>query len=156
MVLHMQDSLTSSAEPTLGSLIAGVRSRIVQVFQGRVAKDGLTAQQYCMLVALHEKGPSCLRALADHVWCDEPTASRLLKALMKGGWVTVGPDPAHGRRLRIQIAEEAKARVAALHKEALCLRTGLKAGLTAEEEAQLRGLLTRLLQNLDALEAEKG
>lgn len=155
MVLHMQDSLTSPAEPTLGSLISGVKSRIVQVCQAHVASEGLTAQQYWMLVVLHERGPSCLRALAERLWCDEPTASRLLKALMKGGWVTVGPDPSHGRRLHIQIAEGAAAKVATFHREALRFRAGLKAGLSPEEEAQLRGLLKRLLQNLDTLEAQK-
>lgn len=152
----MQDFSIPLQDPPLGSLIAGVRSRIVQVSQARVASEGLTAQQFWMLVVLQERGPSCLRAVADHLWCDEPTASRLLKALMKGGWVTVGPDPSHGRRLRIQISEQAAPKVAKLHREALSLRAGLKAGLTAEEERQLRGYLARILQNLDRLDAQKG
>jgi len=143
-------------EPPLGSLISGVRSRLVQVYQSRVSGLGLTAQQFWVLVVLHEQGPLCLRQVAERVWCDEPTASRLLKALLKGGWVTVGPDPAHGRRLRIQVAEAKRTQVATLHREALGLRQGLKAGLTDGEEAQLRALLARLLHNLDLLEARKG
>lgn len=147
---------TPLREPPLGSLISGVRSRLVQVYQARVADLGLTAQQYWVLMVLQEEGPLCLRQVAERVWCDEPTASRLLKALLKGGWVTVGPDPAHGRRLRIQVAETRRPQIDALHREALGLRQGLRAGLTAEEEAQLRALLLRLLHNLDHLEARKG
>ena len=157
-VLHMQDSVPDPRihEAPLGGLIAGVRSRLVQVAQARVAEHGLTAQQFWMLMVLHEQGSQCLRALADQLWCDEPTASRVLKSLMKGAWVQVGPDPDHGRRLRISVAEGARTKVLALHDEAKALRQGVKAGFTPQEEAELRTLLARMLQNLDRLDEAKG
>ncbi|HJV91025.1 MAG TPA: MarR family winged helix-turn-helix transcriptional regulator [Holophagaceae bacterium] len=151
----MQDSPLESriARATLGQLIAGVRSRIVQVCQAHVVDHKLTAQQFWALVVLHEKGSLCLRELAEEIWCDEPTASRMMKALVRDGWVQARPDPSHGRRLAIRVAPTAELKVRDLHQQALMLRKGLKAGLSAGEEAILRTLLARLLCNLDALEA---
>jgi DNA-binding MarR family transcriptional regulator len=154
-VLLMQDSTLDSrvARATLGQLIAGVRSRLVQVAQAHVSPHKLTAQQFWALVVLHEKGSLCLRELAQELWCDEPTASRMMKALVRDGWVLALPDPGHGRRLAIQVAPAALAKVTDLHRQALDLRKGFKAGLAPEEEATLRSLLARLLCNLDEMEA---
>lgn len=151
----MQDlSLESRvARATLGQLIAGVRSRIVQVSQAQVAEHNLTAQQFWALMVLHTQGSMCLRELADEIWSDEPTASRMVKALVREGWVQATPDPAHGRRLALRIAPTAERKVRELHLQALWLRKGLKATLSEAEEATLRSLLTRLLCNLDAMEA---
>ncbi|HJW34397.1 MAG TPA: MarR family transcriptional regulator [Holophagaceae bacterium] len=151
----MQDHSLESrvARATLGQLIAGVRSRIVQVSQAHVTEHKLTAQQFWALVVLHEHGSLCLRELAEEIWCDEPTASRMVKALVREGWMQAGPDPCHGRRLALRIAPGAVAKVQDLHDKALGLRMGLKAGLSAGDEAALRSLLARLLCNLDVMEA---
>ncbi len=151
----MQDHSLDSriARATLGQLIAGVRSRIVQVSQAQVAEHKLTAQQFWALMVLHTQGSMCLRQLAEEIWSDEPTASRMVKALVRDGWVVAAPDPAHGRRLALRIAPAAEWKVKDLHLQALWLRKGLKASLTEAEEATLRGLLARLLSNLDAMEA---
>lgn len=136
----------------MGHLIAGVRRRLRQIYHARFAPQGLSIQQAWMLMVLHEQGPLCLKELADFLWMDDPTASRVLKALLKSGWVTTRSGG--GRRLRIEISEAARGKVDALHAETLTVRQGLIAGLSPAEESQLRGLLLRLLSNLDALEGQ--
>jgi DNA-binding MarR family transcriptional regulator len=156
MIMHMQDPNLPPrvAEATLGQLIAGMRSRLVQVSQALVAEHGLTAQQFWMLMVLHEHGPCCLRALAEKLWCDEPTSSRTVKGLVKSGWLVVEPDPSHGRKLRIFVHPAAKPKVQALYRKLKIFRQGLQQGVSPEDEARLRSTLSRLLHNLDTLEAQ--
>ncbi len=134
----------------MGHLIAGVRRRLRQIYHARFSPHDLSTQQAWMLMVLHEQGPLCLKELAELLWMDDPTASRVLKALLKGGWVET--HPGGGRRLRIQVAPAALSKVEQLHEETRAVRKGLIADLNASEEAQLRSLLLRLLANLDSLE----
>ena len=66
----------------IGLLIGTVRRRIKQALGSRVRRYGLTPRQFWILVALYEHPGLSLRELAAHLRMDDPTASRVIFALM--------------------------------------------------------------------------
>jgi len=152
----MQDAASSTtAQPVpLGQLISAARRRIKQALWAHVAEDGLTPQQYWMLLVLIEEGPRSLHDLAVRVWIDDPTACRIVKALAARNLVASGPDPDHGRRIRIRMAPGTEALQRRLRDIATKVRGAIEQGLAAEEKAVLRASLTKVMANMDALEAK--
>jgi DNA-binding MarR family transcriptional regulator len=135
----------------LGLLAAALRRRLKQVVWARLAPFGLSPQQFWVLLVLRDQGPHSLHTLAQQVWMDDPTASRVVKTLTQRGWLTSRSDPAHGRRLLIDLAPSALPRVAELQALANELRESMATGLSAEEQAAVRHGLTTMISNLDGL-----
>ena len=138
----------------IGQLVAATRRRIKQALWGHLQSDGLTPQQYWIIVMLMEHGPHSLHELATRVWVDDPTASRIVKALAARGMVVSEPDPRHGRRIIIQLApgtEPLQKRVRAI---AAKVRGAVELGLEGGEKAALRKALMKIIANMDALEEE--
>lgn len=152
----MQDAaLPTTAPPVpLGQLISAARRRIKQALWAHVAEDGLTPQQYWMLLVLIEEGPRSLHDLAVRVWIDDPTACRIVKALTARKLVASEPDPDHGRRIRIRMAPGTEALQRRLRAVATKIRGAIEQGLGAEEKARFRASLMKVMSNMDALEAE--
>jgi len=135
----------------IGTLAAAVRRILKQVVWARLTPYGLSPQQFWVILVLLEKGPSSLHPLAQQVWMDDPTASRVVKAMVKSGWLTTKPDPRHGRRILIDIAPGAVALAHELQDLATDLRASMAAGLTPEEQENLKGGLRTMIGNLEAM-----
>lgn len=132
-------------------MASAVRRRLKQVVGARLTPYGLTPQQFWVMLVLLEKGASSLHPLAQQVWMDDPTASRVVKAMVERGLLTTGPDPRHGRRILIEVAPQARAMALELQALALEIRSTLVAGLDEQTRALVRQGLQTMLGNLDGM-----
>jgi DNA-binding MarR family transcriptional regulator len=143
---------TLDGEEHVGLLIAVVRRRIRQALASHVRRYRLTAQQFWVLVAIHEHPGLSLGELAARLRMDKPTASRVVFALMNRKLVQVRGDAADRRRALLHL----EARAAALGNELLALATGIRAaavqGLSAAQRNTLRALLRKIIANMDRFE----
>jgi len=144
----MPDSLTQAG---LGTLAAAVRRRLKHVVASRLASYGLTLQQFWVILVLLEHGPSSLHPLALQVWMDDPTASRVVKAMVERGLLRTQPDPRHGRRILISLAPNALPLAQELQRLAAEIRSNLVSGLDTDQQAVLRHGLMAMITNLDGM-----
>jgi len=135
----------------LGTLAAAVRRILKQVVWARLTPYGLSPQQFWVILVLLQKGPSSLHPLAQQVWMDDPTASRVVKAMVGRGWLTTRPDPRHGRRILIDLAPSALPMAHELQALSEELRASMVAGLSPAEQEVLKGGLRTMVGNLEAL-----
>ncbi|BDU70090.1 MarR family transcriptional regulator [Geothrix oryzae] len=140
-----------TSEVGLGVLASAVRRRLKQVVWARLTPYGLSPQQLWVMLVLLEKGPSSLHPLAQQVWMDDPTASRVVKAMVGRGWLTTMPDPHHGRRILIDLAPGALPLARELGAMTERLKEALVTGLNEQERAIVRHGLETMLGNLDDL-----
>lgn len=146
----MPDTL---AHAGLGTLAAAVRRRLKHVVAARLQPYDLTLQQFWVMLLLLEKGSISLHPLAQQVWMDDPTASRVVKAMVARGLLHTQPDPRHGRRILISLAPSALALAHELQALAAEIKNGLVAGLDADQQAALRFGLNAMIANLDTMAA---
>lgn len=144
----MPDTLVQAG---LGTLAAAVRRRLKHVVGARLQPYGLTIQQFWVILVLHEKGPASLHPLAQQVWMDDPTASRVVKAMVGRGWLTTKPDPRHGRRILIDIAPSALPMARELQGLSTEIRAAMVAGLSAEQQEMMQGGLRTMIGNLEGM-----
>ena len=106
---------------------------------------GLTgARDWIVLSALADDSRQTQLALAQSLGLDKTTMTSLLDRMESRGLITRRTD-SHDRRARIPELTRAGRRVQAEVTSARdCVEAGLLSGFTADEQSQLRGLLTRL------------
>ena len=135
----------------IGLLIGAARRQIKRVVTERVKPHALTAQQFWVLVNIEEaKGPS-LGEIAGRLRMDAPTASRAVTQLLKRSLVKAEGDRGDRRRLRLKLTSAGRAKLAPLRELAAELRRAPLEGLSREEEETLRGLLRRIIANMDGV-----
>ncbi|HEX9010734.1 MAG TPA: MarR family transcriptional regulator [Holophagaceae bacterium] len=117
----------------------------------RLLPFDLTPQQFWILMVLQQKGPQSLHALAQEVWMDDPTASRVVKLLCDRGILRSESDPAHGRRILIRPTQEGARLIRELEGLTEDIRAHLLEGLSPEEQAVVRNALNRMIHNLEQL-----
>jgi DNA-binding MarR family transcriptional regulator len=144
----MPDTLTHAA---LGTLASAVRRRLKHVVGSRLAPYDLTLQQFWVMLVLLEQGPSSLHPLAQQVWMDDPTASRVVKAMVERGLLRAQPDPKHGRRILISLAPDSVPLAIELQGLATEVKSGLIQGLDSAREEVLRQGLLVMISNLDGM-----
>lgn len=142
----MPDSLLHAG---LGTLAAAVRRRLKHVVGSRLEPHHLTLQQFWVMLVLLEQGPTSLHPLAQKVWMDDPTASRVVKAMVGRNLLVIQPDPHHGRRILISLAPGALPLAQELQAIAAEIKSGLTAGLDPDQQAVLREGLLAVISNLD-------
>jgi DNA-binding MarR family transcriptional regulator len=142
----MPDNLLDAG---LGTLAAAVRRRLKHVVGTRLAPHNLTLQQFWVMLVLLEQGPMSLHPLGQKVWMDDPTASRVVKAMVGRGLLLAEPDPSHGRRILISLTPGALPLARELQLLAEELKAGLVAGFDPDQQAALRRGLLAMITNLD-------
>ncbi len=144
----MPDTLTHAG---LGTLAAAVRRRLKHVLAARLVPFNLTIQQFWVILVVMEQGSTSLHPLAQQVWMDDPTASRVVKAMVGRGLLRTQPDPRHGRRILISLAPGALLLASELQALATEVKVGLIAGMNLDQQAILRQGLHTMITNLNAM-----
>ena len=139
-------------EEHIGLLIGAVRSRIKQAVGSHVRRYHLTTQQFWVLVAIHEPPGVSLGQLAAHLRMYEPTASRVVSALMKQKLVQVKGDAADRRRACVHLATAGAALGKELQELATAVRTAVVHGFSPAQLSALRGALRKIVANMDQLQ----
>ena len=142
----MPDNLVDAG---LGTLAAAIRRRLKHVVGTRLVPYNLTLQQFWVILVLLEEGPMSLHPLGQKVWMDDPTASRVVKAMVGRGLLLAEADPSHGRRILISLRPSALPLAQELQLLAEELKAGLVAGIDADQQAVLRRGLLAMITNLD-------
>src|SRR5512144_1503291 len=132
-----------NGDEPIGLLIGAVRRRIRQAVGSHVRRYHLTTQQFWVLVAIYEHPGFSLGQLAAHLRMDEPTASRVVAALMKRKLVQVKGDAADRRRACIHLRAPGAELGKELRALAMTVRAAVVQGLRPTEQAALRGSLRK-------------
>ena len=108
-------------------------------------EHGLTgARDWIVLTALAAGPRQTQLALAQSLGLDKTTMTSLLDRMESRGLITRSID-SHDRRARIpELTGEGRRVQAKVTSARDCVEAGLLSGFTADEQSQLRGLLTRL------------
>jgi DNA-binding MarR family transcriptional regulator len=137
----------------IGMLIVAARRSIRQLVAGKVVPLDLTPHHFWMLLVISKAAPLSLGELAKAMWMDNPTVSRMVQQMTQRGYLVVGPDPNHGRRIRIRLTGEGVALCENLFGIAEGLRQNAEKGMSEEETAMLKELLSKFMRNLDVMVA---
>lgn len=136
----------------MGLLIGAARRRIKQAVGLRLRRFRLTPQQFWLLVAVQEGRAPSLTELAERLRGDQPTASRIVAALVRRKLVRVDADPRDRRRSMLRATPAGEALRAELGAVAAEIRAAVVEGMDATEQEALRVGLRKVIANMDRLE----
>ena len=88
--------------------------------------------------------------LARNAFVSPQAMGDLLHALDRGDWITRTPDPAHGRRVLINLSDKGRELLAEVGPGADAVEERMVAGFASDEQAVLRTMLNRCRTNLTA------
>ena len=108
-----------------------------------------------MLIILLKGAPMSLSELARAMWMDNPTVSRMVQQMGLRGFLMVGPDPTHGRRIRIRLTPEGLTLCERLTEIGEEYKDKAQKDMTEEEITTLRELLCKYIRNLDVMVASE-
>jgi DNA-binding MarR family transcriptional regulator len=129
-------------------LYAATRA-VTRAYGALLAGTGLTYPQYLALLALWgADGPLTVGELGARLRLDSGTLTPLLKRLESAGHVTRSRDAADERRVRIAVTDAGWRLRDQVADVPLELFSSL--GLEADDSTELRRLLTRVVERLDA------
>jgi MarR family transcriptional regulator, organic hydroperoxide resistance regulator len=129
-------------------LYAATRA-VTRAYGALLAGTGLTYPQYLALLALWgADGPLTVGELGARLRLDSGTLTPLLKRLESAGHVTRSRDAADERRVRIAVTDAGWRLRDQVADVPLELFSSL--GLEADDATELRRLLTRVVERLDA------
>lgn len=132
-------------------LIAAIRRRLKQIVGEKAREHGLTPAQFWVLNRIHEREGMALRELSESLYMDQPTASRVVSALVRQQLVKMTVDPEDRRRGSIVPTGRGRALAKKLERLAHDTRASVEAPLSAEERVQLRSLLLKSLEHVSSL-----
>jgi DNA-binding MarR family transcriptional regulator len=147
-------SLPGFEHSNLSMLVAAARRSIKHAVAPLLEPLDLTPHQAWMVLLIRETGSLSLTELANRMWLDHPTTSRLVHSLEVRQILQIKQDPTHGRRIRIGISEEGAAFAEMLFMAAENFRERMERDLSEEEKDVFRAVLRKLLGNLAEISAE--
>ncbi len=139
-------------QESIGLLVAVTRRRIKQAVGRRVRSQGLSAQQFWLLVAIVEREGQSLRELAERLRTDQPTTSRIVTTLIGKKLVREEGDPRDRRRCCLRLTAAGRTLAERLHPLALEVRAAIVGGLGPSDQAALRNGLRKIIHNMDRFE----
>jgi DNA-binding MarR family transcriptional regulator len=137
----------------VGVLIGAARRRVKQSITARAAPHNLSSLQFWILVVLHDNPCLSLGELAERQRMEMPNTSRVVASLVKRRMIKLKRDPNDRRKAQLELTAAGTAMARKLQKAADDVRSAVTSGMTPEEVESLRGLLRRVLVNLDELDA---
>ena len=136
----------------VGLLIGAARRRIKQVVGRRLAHLRLTPPQFWVLLAVQEGRAPSMTVLAQRLRGDQPTASRIVSALVRRKLVRVEADPADRRRARLTSTSAGDALRPELAALAAEIRGAIVADMDEDEQEAVRRGLRKVIENMDRFE----
>jgi DNA-binding MarR family transcriptional regulator len=137
------------SQENVGLLIAAARRRIKQAVGELGRPYHLSAQRFWLLLGIEEREGLSLCELAGAHRIDEPTASRIVRALARQGLVRIAEDPEDGRRSQLFLTGPGGDLARRLRPLAEGLREATVEGFSQEEKRMLAASLRRVVENVD-------
>ncbi len=132
-------------------LINRVARLMTRVGEARLKPLGFSPAQLPVLGALTRHGPLSQKALAEGGQIEQPSMAQMLGRMERDGLVVRRPDPADGRASLYSLTDKARDQLPALAEALSAGGRDALAGFSTEEEDVLRGLLKRIVVNLEGM-----
>jgi len=146
-----------SAEATLDRDAADLQAAVadlVRVYQfrdrDRICCHDISVTQCYALETLVEHGPMRLSALAERLFLDKSTTSRVVTTLVKKGYVEQGPDAQDGRAIALSATRKGRNLCARISNDLVGQQKQLLQDLDPDVRAGVVRVLRRLAQAADA------
>lgn len=123
------------------------RAELYSVFAQRGVE--MTPERWVVLVRLWETDGLTQRELAERVFKDEPTVSRILAGMQAKGWVVRRADAADGRTRRVHLTAAGRELQRELVPLAKKLVARIEKGISEADLAVTRRTLQRIVENLE-------
>jgi MarR family transcriptional regulator for hemolysin len=137
---------------SVGYWLNGASRRLLRLHDERLRQIGLSMGQVPVLDALMDGRPRSQKEIAEHAGVKQPTMAEMLARMERDGVIQRSPDPDDGRASLIALTESAAERLPAARAALWRGEREATAGMSAREVAQLRGLLERVVANLEAVD----
>lgn len=140
-----------------GFLLGRVGKLMSRRFAKALAGSGVKPPHAHVLMTLHDRGPLTQQALGELLHLDPSNLVGVLNEVEENGWAIRRRDPADRRRHIVEISKKGTELVARVDEVVTGLEGDMLAVLDERERAQLRDLLSRVVEAAareDGLEAE--
>ena len=124
-------------------------------FDRRAVKFGLTRAQWRATKVLHHREGLRQTELAEFLEMEPIAVGRVIDRLQAAGFVERRPDPKDRRAWRLYPTPQARGVIDDMELIARGLRKDATAGIDHDELVQAMAVLTRIKDNLQALEADQ-
>lgn len=127
---------------------------IKRVFNRRVKDLDITRSQWAVLWRLSTANGMSQAELADQAEIEQPSLVRHVDNLEEQGWIVRKRDTKDRRINRLFLTAKGEKLMEKAWQHGMDIRDEYLKGLTAEEEAQLASLLSKLKDNLSRIDEE--
>jgi DNA-binding MarR family transcriptional regulator len=124
--------------------LAATSRSVIGLYRPVLEPLGLTHPQYLVMLALWERSPRTVRAIADALYLEPPTLTPLLKRLEVLGYLTRARNPSNERELAVELTE--RGRALRERAERVPEQIVQRLGVPIEALEEVRDRLTELLQ----------
>jgi MarR family transcriptional regulator for hemolysin len=142
-------------ENSVGFWVTTAANEFQRAINDELAPQGITYRQCQVLGFLALQGPLAQCQLAEHMRIEPPTLVGILDRMERDGWICRDSDPADGRRKIIHPQAAAKPVWNKMVSAAKRVRKRAAHGLSSQEMATLKRLLSCVQQNLKTEQAAK-
>ncbi len=129
----------------LGFVVNKVGERINREIEAVTAPHGLAVRQYGLLVLLQAEGPQAQIVLSQRVGLDRTSVMRTIDMLEERGLVRRDSNPSDRRKHSVVLTDTGAELLANTLSEVRQAERAFAVALSDQEQAQLLGLLRRLL-----------
>jgi DNA-binding MarR family transcriptional regulator len=114
-------------------------------------RDTLTMPQYLLIEPLAARMPRSVGELAEHAGVSGPTATRMLDALCRAGWVQRRQSERDRRCVEVVLTDSGRGKLRARHREVREYRRRVLEALEPADRQAAERLLHRLADAIDAV-----
>ncbi len=145
--------MTKVENISFGYLLNDVTLLFRKHFDRRAVKFGLTRAQWRATKMLYYREGLRQTELADLLEMEPIAVGRVIDRLQAAGFVERRPDPKDRRAWRLYVTDQARGVIADMELIAQGLRKDATMGIDVAEMEQAMGVLNRIKENLQALDA---
>jgi MarR family transcriptional regulator for hemolysin len=145
--------MTKVEDISFGYLLNDVTLLFRKHFDRRAVKFGLTRAQWRATKMLYHREGLRQTELADLLEMEPIAVGRVIDRLQAAGFVERRPDPKDRRAWRLYVTDQARGVIADMELIAQGLRKDATIGIDVAEMEQAMGVLNRIKENLQALDA---
>lgn len=145
--------MAKTEDLSFGYLLNDVTLLFRKHFDRRAVKFGLTRAQWRATKMLYHREGLRQTELAESLDMEPIAVGRVIDRLQAAGFVERRPDPRDRRAWRLYITEQARVIVSDMELIARDLRKDATLGIEYDELRQALGVLNRIKENLQALDA---
>jgi MarR family transcriptional regulator for hemolysin len=140
------------AGPPIGLLLTATAKAVSRAFDDALAAAGGSLPIWLILISHKSRRLGSQRELAEAVGIQEATLTHHLNAMEADGLLTRRRDPSNRRFHLVELTEAGEALFQRLRTAAVTFDRELRASLSDDEIANLRGVLDRVRANLTSVE----